>query len=282
MVAAAEVFMSPALPPPTKLQRIQEAEVANNPRTVCHYKGVTYVGLNGGKVCKINSIQANSFSEFANFNEIIVGIIAHSDRLYMLKYGTPDVVFVYGLQGQQLLKWDFEIQTSTAANAMAIVGDQLLLADNTNACIAIYTLNGEKQRSIPCSLIGEQYNSLCGCGPDAVVIAHRQSDKIFRVKLSTGEVTWTSDAVEEPVGVCQYGDKYILVTTHDYTEQVKVWILDSKSGEQTTTLYTCVCRELSYLILNLHCKLPRAVSIGAASRTRPSHLAIAIQGLPKT
>ena len=114
---------------------------------------------------------------------------------------------------------------------MAIVDDQLLLADNTNGCITIYTLNGEKKRSIPCSLIGSEYNSVCGCGPDAVVIAHRQSNKVFRVKLSTGEVEWTSDDVKEPIGVCQYSDKYILVTTHDYTKQVKVWILDSKSGE---------------------------------------------------
>ena len=74
---------------------------------------------------------------------------------------------------------------------------------------------------------------MCGCGPDAVVIAHKQSNKVFRVKLSTGEVEWTSNAVKQPVGVCQYSDKYILVTTHDTIHQAKVWILDSKSGEQT-------------------------------------------------
>ena len=110
---------------------------------MCHYKGVTYVGLGGGKVCEIDSIQAKIASEFAKLDASIVGIIAHSDRLYILKRGTPYLVFVFGLQGQQLLKWGFENQSGQAANAMAIVGDQLLLADNTNACITIYTLNGE-------------------------------------------------------------------------------------------------------------------------------------------
>ena len=206
MITADDVSMGPPPSLPTTIKRIQEVKVDSCPRTVCHYKGVTYVGLNGGKVCKIDYQQAASASEFAKLNKEICGIIANLDRLYILMRGRPYVVFVYDVYGTELHKWDFENQRNLAANAMAIVDNQLLLADNSNACITIYSLNGEKQHSIPCSLIGSGYNSLCGCGPDAIVIAHRESNKVFRVKLSTGEVQWTSNSVIEPVGVCQYSD----------------------------------------------------------------------------
>ena len=231
MITADVSMGSLAAPLPTTVERIWEVNVDNYPRTVCHCKGVTYIGLNEGKVCKIDYQQSKSASEFVQLNNYIVGIIAHLDRLYILERGSPYAVFVYDLHGKQLHKWNFVYQSDLTANAMAIVGDQLLLADNTNACIAIYSLNGEKQRSIPCPLIRGGYNSVCGCGPDAVVIAHNDSNKVFRVKLSTGEVEWTSDAVRQPIGVCQYSDKYILVTIHDTIQQAKVWILDSKSGE---------------------------------------------------
>ena len=236
MITADDVSMGPPTSLPTTIQRIREIVVDNGPRTACHYKGVTYVGLNGGKVCKIDYQQAASASEFAKLDNSIVGIIAHLDRLYILKLDTPHVVFLFDLHGKQLHKWDLENHTNYTANAMAVVGDQLLLADNSNACIAVYTLNGEKRRSIPCPLMGSGFNSVCGCGPDAVVIADDDSNKIFRVKLSTGEVEWTSDAVNKPIGVCQYSDKYILVTTAANIHQAKVWILNSKSGEQTKGL----------------------------------------------
>ena len=145
MISGDDIYMVPAssLSPPTKIERVLEVKVDCYPRTVCRYKGVTYVGLESGKVCRIGGIQLNDVSVFVTLNDWIMGITANADRLYILKRGSPYVVFVFNLEGQQLLKWDFENQSSQAANAMAIVNNQLLLADNTNACITIYTLNGE-------------------------------------------------------------------------------------------------------------------------------------------
>lgn len=144
--------------------------------------------------------------------------------------GNPYVISVHDTEGKQLLEFNFEKQDSTNANAIDIVNDHLVIANNTQSCISIYTLTGTKLRSIPCPLIGKEYNSLCGCGEDDVYIAEKASNKIFRVSLSTGEVKWTSDAVKEPIGVSLYNNQHVLVTTHMRIRQAKVWVLDTKSG----------------------------------------------------
>ena len=69
MISAEDVLIGPVSSLPTTIERMREVELDNSPRTVCHYKGVTYVGLNKGKVRKIGgSLQANAGSEFVEFD----------------------------------------------------------------------------------------------------------------------------------------------------------------------------------------------------------------------
>lgn len=172
----------------------------------------------------------NTITTFEIFNNLVVGIIAHENKIYVLRHGNPYVISVHDTQGKQLLEFNFEDQNNNNANAFAIVNNHLTIANNKRSCIDIYTLTGTKLHSIPCPLIGKQYVSLCGCGEDDVVVADRSSNKVFRVSLPTGTIQWTSDVVKSPIGVCQHRNQYLLVTTNDSSSTFIAWILDSDTG----------------------------------------------------
>ena len=54
---------------------------------------------------------------------------------------------------------------------------------------------------------------------------------IFKVKLSSGEVEWSTDAVKSPVGACLFRNQYVLATSSHQGNTVKVWILETNSGK---------------------------------------------------
>ena len=54
---------------------------------------------------------------------------------------------------------------------------------------------------------------------------------LYRVNLTTGDVEWRSDRVESPVGVEMYSKDVALVTSHSYSNQVKIWTLNADTGE---------------------------------------------------
>ena len=174
--------------PPTSIHLIKQVNVGGKRTAVCQYKGYTYLGCSNGAVDRIDE-DGNVTESFIKLTNWVTGIIAHEDRLYTLMYGKPYTVYVHDLSGQQLHSWIHEHRGNYTARALAIINNELIIADRTNKRFTIYTLTGEHVRKIPCDLITENYLTICHAADDSILVANvTATPMLYRVNLTTGDV----------------------------------------------------------------------------------------------
>ena len=221
--------------PPTFIQLIKQVTVGGHTTAVCHYKGYTYVGCTNGAVDRIDE-GGNVTSSFIKLTYCITGIIAYEDRLYMLMKSSPYTVYVHDLTGQQLHSWNHGDSGNYSARALAIINNELIIADRKNMRFTIYTLTGEHVRDLPCDLINNHYLTICPAGDNSILVANYDANpELFRVNLTTGNIEWRLDRVSQPIGVLMYSKDVALVTSYNSTTQVKIWIQNVDSGKYTTS-----------------------------------------------
>ena len=136
---------------PTSIKLENEIGVAR-PCRVCHYKGNTYVGTYNNAIDRIDKdgVVTESFIRLGGFP---CGIIAHEDRLYVLRHGTPYFIQAFDLLGQYLFKWilkDYETRAYLGRALAVINNDELVVADRSNSKFSIYSFTGEFLRSVKC------------------------------------------------------------------------------------------------------------------------------------
>ena len=164
------------------------------------------------------------------------GIIAHEDRLYTLMFGCggPYKVYVHDLTGQQLHSWNHGDRGNYTARALAIINNELVIADRTNKRFTIYTLTGGRVRDVPCKLISNHHLTICHAADNSILVANFDAKpELYRVNLTTGNIEWRSDRVSRPIGVLMQSEKVALVTSCNNTTQVKMWALNAESGKRT-------------------------------------------------
>ena len=217
--------------PPTSIQLIKQATVGGNPTAVCKYKGYTYVGCVNGAVDRIDEGGQVTLS-FIKLAQCVTGIIAQEDRLYTLMYGQPYTVYVHDLSGQQLHSWIHEDRGNYSARALAIINNELIIADRTNKRFTIYTLTGAHVRDVPCDLIYNDYLTICQAGDNSILVANFDAKpELYRVNLTTGNIEWRSDRVDNPVGILMHSKDVALVTSYSISQQVKIWTLNADTGK---------------------------------------------------
>lgn len=207
---------------------------------VTHFKGVTYVETHpafytknsGSSIRKIDA-KCKQSENIASLERRVVGLTAFKNKLYVMKHDKPSIMHVYSVDGELLCEWNIDDDTNWTINSITTVGDHLIIASKTQACLHVYTFAGVKVYSVPCEFITDTFVSLCGCGGDAVLIANKKTDKIIKLNLATGEIEWTLDEIVDPVGVCLYSSYHSLVTSSNQKDQVKVSIIDTSSGKLT-------------------------------------------------
>ena len=221
----------PSRAPPTSIKLIKQVTVGYNPRAVCQYKGYTYVGCLYGAVDRIDE-GGNVTSAFIKLASQAEGIVAYEDRLYTLMYGQPYTVYVHNLTGQQLHSWKHEDSSGDVGRFLTVINNKLVIADKTNKRFTIYTLTGERVRNVPCVLITKNYLTICHVGDNSVLVANGDAKPgLYSVNLTTGDVVWTSDKVDGPIGVVMYSKDVALVTSHSRSNKIKIWTLNVDTGK---------------------------------------------------
>ena len=220
--------------PPTSIQLIKQVTVGGTPIAVCHYKGYTYVGCQNGAVDRIDE-GGQVIPSFIKLTARVTGIIAHEDILYTLMYGNtgPYAVYVYDLAGQQLYTWSHDDRADYSARALAIINNELIIADRTNKRFTIYALTGEHVRDVPCDLICTDYLTICHVADNSILVANiNATPKLYRVNLTTGDVEWRLNTGSGDVGVIMCSKDFALVTRLNSSKEIKIWTLNINTGKK--------------------------------------------------
>ena len=206
---------------------------------MCQYKGYTYVGRIGFGVDRIDE-GGNVTSSFIKLAGCVTGIVAYEDTLYTLTRGVWCMVYVHDLADQQLHSWEHEDRSGSLGRSLAIIKNEVIIADRTNKRFTIYTLTGERVRDVPCDLITQKHLTVCHVGYKAVLVANRDAKPgLYRVNLTTGDVVWRSDRVDSPVGIAMHSKEVALVTSYNDSKQVEIWIINADTGKKFA-LFRCL------------------------------------------
>ena len=213
---------------PTSLTLLKSIELPESPYCVCQYKGSTYVGLYNNTVARIDS-NYKLYESFITCSGPVCSIVIYKDLVYMLLYtgSQPRIVRVCDMSGREVTQWSHTCHTY-ASNVLTIVSDQVVIADQPNKRITVYSLTGQILRHVPCSLLCNDYGFMCAVDDCSVVYSDYKSSKVFRVNINTGHVMWTCSDIVKPQGITCDGRRYVLVASYHCST---VHVLDIKTGK---------------------------------------------------
>ena len=213
---------------PTSLTLMKSIELPSSPYGVCHYKGSTYVGLYNSTIARIDS-NYKLYESFINCSGRVDSIVIYKDLLYILlqRRSESRIVRVCDMSGKEITRWRHTCYKN-ASNVLTIVSDQVVIADQPNKRITVYSLTGQILRHVPCSLLCNYWGFMCAVDDCSVVYSDYESSKVFRVNISTGHVMWTCSDIVEPQDITCYGRRYVLVASRCHST---VKVLDIKTGK---------------------------------------------------
>ena len=217
-------------PLPKSLTLLKTIQLPASPSSVSHYKGKTYVGLGNGTIGIIYS-NYKLYVPSITWSTQVDSVVVYKDLVYMLLWtGTAShIVKVCRLSGMPVAQWNHSCRSDWHCNLLTIVSDQVVITDQPNNRITIYSLTGQILRHVPCSLLTEGVEVMRAVNDSSVVVSDRLSSLVFRFNITTGDVMWTCKDVRGPQGVTCYGGRYVLVASYD---NKTVNILDMKTGDE--------------------------------------------------
>ena len=219
---------------PSGLRLVREVKTDRLCSTVCHYKGYTYVGLEGGAIDRINK-QGQVDKAFIKLDNSFDAIAVHNDQLSSLIYGGgKSQIHIHSLQNRQSLRSWAHPHFSYYGQRLVVIrtDNQLAVGDWTSKQIIIYSLTGDVIRKVPCPPSLTMTGNVCmsSCGDDSVVISdYYKAGKVVRMSLKDGSLLWSSDRVTNPGGIVHHPAGYVLVGSN-YTT---ISVLDENDGKFT-------------------------------------------------
>ena len=221
--------------PPSGLKFIREVNTDNGCSTVCHYKGYTYVGHEGGAIDRINK-QGQVDKEFIKLDKNAIAIAVYNDQLFSLMFGgNKSQAHIHSLQSRQSLRsWE---HPHFGYLGQGIVGirryNQLAVGDwhSKSKQIIIYSLTGDVIRKVPFPPSLTMAGRVCmsSCGDDSVVISDRSAGKVVRMSLKDGSLLWSSDRVTNPGGIVHHPAGYVLVVSNR-VDNTTISVLNENDG----------------------------------------------------
>ena len=215
-------------PIPKSLAQLKTVATPSACRSVCFYKGDTYVGLDDYSIARVGENGQITIS-VVRFGNYVDSIAVYNDRIYTLVYGRPFVVHVHDLAGNPVKQWNHTDNGGAGTgNQLAIISDQVVVPDRSSSRITIYSLDGETVRQIPCSQLANRAIAMCDGGDNSIIISDYGACHVFRVSLADGRVMWTAPNITYAQGVALYRKKYVCVVNPQ--NQPMMWILCIKTG----------------------------------------------------
>ena len=154
------------------------------------------------------------------------GVIVYQERLHCLaddgqhhaRAPNKQSIHVYDLNGIKLHTWTHGDRSSElSGRKLTIVNDQLIVADRSHKNFTIYTLKGKRVNEEKCDLLSDEvFTTICHAGNESVIVSRPIANPgLFKVNLKLGDVEWTSNRVEKPIGVTTFSKDYAVVISHE-------------------------------------------------------------------
>ncbi|XP_067932426.1 uncharacterized protein [Watersipora subatra] len=218
-------------PLPKSVTLIKDNHMPSNCRSVCCYKGNTYVGLDDYSVARVDEHYHITISlvRFANF---VDAIVVYNDRIYSLVHGNPYMIHVHDLTGNPITQWQHsDNATYGYGSKLTINSDQIIVSDRLNQRLTVYSLNGETIKNVPCSQLGTGAVAIGAAGDNDIIVSNTNARLVFRFNMSTGIVVWTATPIQSPQGVIPYRKNFVCVVSQSTRS---VHVLNIKTGEQVS------------------------------------------------
>lgn len=231
----------------TSMELVDSVNVSAECMRVHSYHGDTYIGVDDGRVMKMDDL-GNVDAQFIKHSAHLVhgtrpfihGITALEDKLYVLVGGLwradMSTVHVHDLAGRHVSSWT----PGRGCDHIVTVAGELVLADKHHGDVrlSVYSPSGELIKHIRTS-VGRKLPvyegiTLCPIGADSVAITlhtAKPEHSVFRVHLPTEQVAWTSEhAIDHAGGVTCYDGQTLLVA-HGRERTTDISLLDIRTGQ---------------------------------------------------
>ncbi|XP_067940943.1 uncharacterized protein [Watersipora subatra] len=193
---------------PEQTTHLKTVKLPACPLSLCHKSGYLYVGMDNHNIARID----RSFSidqSFITCSAQVYSIAVYKDRVYTLLASSPYTVCVFDMLGKRLAFWVVSC-SSNNCNALAVVSDEVVVAEQPHSRLAVFSLSGQLHKHVPCTLIGQAHTFISSVDDSSIIISDSTTAKVSRFNITTGKVEW-SVSVTNPRGVCCYGSRYLLV-----------------------------------------------------------------------
>lgn len=218
---------------PESLSLIDSVRVSDRCFSVSHYQKHTYVGLKSGNVDRIDESRKLTESLISNLGNYVEGIAVCERGIYTLvsdesRLENRYIVHMHSFDGELITQWDHTDNPDFYSH-LAIVDNTLVIPDRVNQRLTVYSFTGETLRHVDCPLLSSHTVALCAVGINSiVVVSYSSSQQVFRVDISSGQVTWTSADIYKPQGIAYDGRGYLFIASCGRNSIV---LLDADTGE---------------------------------------------------
>ncbi|XP_067928084.1 uncharacterized protein [Watersipora subatra] len=217
---------------PKFINFLKTVRLTSPPLSLCHYEGSTYVGLQDGNVCKIDS-KYKLHNRFLMHGKAVASIVVHKSKIYTLVYGKPMKIYMSNLLGESISSWD-HTDSVQWSNKMTILKDRLIVPDRTNNQLVVYTLDGKIVKHIQCTALSQGWVAVCSVKvSNSVIISNYQTSLVFAIDVRTGGQGWTNRYTTDPLGITSYGQNNLLVFNGSARE---IEVLQRNTGEVLLSL----------------------------------------------
>jgi len=212
-------------PPPLKtVELINSVSVSPFCYSVYTYKGITYVGCDGG-VDRIDENNKVTKSFISLKGKEVWSISVHNDRIYTLS--SDSTVRVHDLKRKTITSWRHKARLAWI-NQLAIINNQIAISGRLNKTLVFYSLNGEVVNTLPCPLLTNTDVHLSAADNNSIIISQPNSSLVYKVDTSSGDIIWQCKDVTKPYGVTCYRDEFVLVA--DGTKPTQLFVLSLHAG----------------------------------------------------
>ena len=199
---------------PKCLKLIKTIKLPDTAISICNYKDKTFLGLSNSQIVAIDKdFQIRDVFTCSGTPE---SICVYKDHFYLLICGDPSKVRVYNHSGKLLTKWShYDSNAGGYTDGLAVIGDEVLIADRTKHRISVYSLTGKELRQMPTFLLGQKRKvvSFCAVDESSLIITDHNCSKVCKMNATTGVKIWESDYVTNPKSAACPMGRYIMVAT---------------------------------------------------------------------
>ena len=168
-------------------------------------------------------------------NSDVVGLCISNQKLTGLStVSKTKRLYGHDLVTKKNTSWSHADSSSCWGSRMAIIRNQIVVADVFNRRLTIYGVGGQLIKHVDCPQISSNPNPNWICvtssptQSDVIIISSYDASQVFAVNLTAGAVIWTNSGIRKPQGIANYGSDYVLVTNASF--QTQLWTLDAKTG----------------------------------------------------